>query len=103
MPDRAWPVTPLLLVLACLPLHMDWQRALRLWRRDGNQTPSPNAGQPMSVAAGALGVRLSKRGVYNLGAEFPEPNGQAVSLALRWTTLAAWFGVGVACILLAIQ
>nr|HMN28473.1 adenosylcobinamide-phosphate synthase CbiB [Caldilineaceae bacterium] len=55
-------ITALLLVIACLPMLLDWRSALRLWRRDGLCTPSPNAGQPMSVAAGALRVRLSKRG-----------------------------------------
>ncbi|CAN5704676.1 adenosylcobinamide-phosphate synthase CbiB [soil metagenome] len=87
-------LTALLLLLACLPLRMDWQQALRIWRRDGLTTPSPNAGQPMSVAAGALGVRLGKRGVYDLGAEFCQPTHQDVARALRWTTMAAWLAAG---------
>lgn len=86
-------LTALLLVLACLPLRMDWRRALRIWRRDGLTTPSPNAGQPMSVAAGALGVQLGKRGVYDLGAEFCPPTRTDVTRALRWTTVAAWLAV----------
>jgi len=86
-------LTALLLVLACGLLRMDWRRALRIWQRDGLTTPSPNAGQPMSVAAGALGVRLGKRGVYDLGAEFRSPIRDDVVRALRWLTVAAWLAV----------
>jgi adenosylcobinamide-phosphate synthase len=42
----------------------DSGRALRIWRRDGDDHPSPNAGQCESAMAGALGVRLGGRNVY---------------------------------------
>jgi len=35
--------------------------------RDHGKTESPNAGWPMSAAAGALRVRLEKEGYYSLG------------------------------------
>ncbi len=38
--------------------------AWRVWRRDRNDHPSPNAGQCESAMAGALGVRLGGRNVY---------------------------------------
>jgi adenosylcobinamide-phosphate synthase len=38
---------------------------LRVWRRDRNDHPSPNAGQCESAMAGALGVRLGGRNVYS--------------------------------------
>jgi adenosylcobinamide-phosphate synthase len=38
--------------------------ALRVWRRDRNDHPSPNAGQCESAMAGALGVRLGGRNAY---------------------------------------
>jgi adenosylcobinamide-phosphate synthase len=38
--------------------------ALRVWRRDRDDHPSPNAGQCESAMAGALGVRLGGRNVY---------------------------------------
>jgi adenosylcobinamide-phosphate synthase len=91
-------VTALLLILACLPLRLNMRQAMRVWWRDGYKTPSPNAGQPMSVAAGALGIRLGKRGVYDLGAEFHEPTRNDGEVALRWTTLAAWLAAGVFCL-----
>jgi adenosylcobinamide-phosphate synthase len=38
--------------------------ALRVWRRDRDDHPSPNSGQCESAMAGALGVRLGGRNVY---------------------------------------
>ncbi|WP_045745186.1 cobalamin biosynthesis protein [Actinoplanes rectilineatus] len=40
-----------------------WE-VLRVWRRDRNDHPSPNAGQCESAMAGALGVRLGGRNIY---------------------------------------
>jgi adenosylcobinamide-phosphate synthase len=42
--------------------------ALAVWRRDRWLTASPNAGQPMSAAAGVLSVELEKVDCYRLGA-----------------------------------
>lgn len=58
-------------------------RSLRIWWRDGSQTASPNAGQPMSAAAGALGVELEKVGAYRLGAGFPQPEARDIGRAIR--------------------
>lgn len=38
-----------------------------IYQRDADTTDSPNAGHPMSAAAGVLGVELEKVGQYNLG------------------------------------
>ena len=43
--------------------------ALRVWRRDAHQHPSPNAGPVESAFAGALGVRLGGNNVYDGRAE----------------------------------
>jgi adenosylcobinamide-phosphate synthase len=65
---------------------------LRVWRRDHALTPSPNGGHPMAMAAGLLGVRLDKPGVYALGAELPLPARgdltQAIELCRRAGQLA---------------
>lgn len=62
-------------------------RGWRVWARDRRNTTSPNAGHPMSAFAGALGVRLDKRGVYVLNAGGREPTAadipRALSLARR--------------------
>ncbi|WP_019928421.1 cobalamin biosynthesis protein [Nocardia sp. BMG111209] len=43
--------------------------ALRAWRRDARQHPSPNAGVAEATMAGALGVRLGGRTEYRHGIE----------------------------------
>ena len=87
-------LTAWLLLLACPLAGGDARTAWRLWRRDGRRTASPNAGQPMSTISGALGVQLSKRGHYCLGAELPEPIGADVPRALWLCETAAWLAVG---------
>lgn len=57
-----------LLIIAGAPLFGgDRRHAWRIWRRDARKTASPNAGQPMAAAAGALGVQLEKVDHYVLG------------------------------------
>ncbi|MEV0156594.1 cobalamin biosynthesis protein [Micromonospora sp. NPDC050686] len=54
-----------LLTVAVAPVaHGDRDRAWRVWRRDRNDHPSPNAGQCEAAMAGVLGVRLGGRNVY---------------------------------------
>ena len=54
-----------LLTIAVAPLASGSRtEAFRVWRRDRNDHPSPNAGQCESAMAGALGVRLGGRNVY---------------------------------------
>ena len=76
---------------ACLA-GMDTQAAWKVWKRDARLTSSPNAGHPMSAFAGALGLRLEKRGQYVLNPDGREPDagdiGRALTLA-RWTLVLA--------------
>ncbi|GID33129.1 cobalamin biosynthesis protein [Paractinoplanes brasiliensis] len=54
-----------LLTIAAAPVAGGSPRETsRVWRRDRNDHPSPNAGQCESAMAGALGVRLGGRNVY---------------------------------------
>jgi adenosylcobinamide-phosphate synthase len=77
-------LTALALVAASGP---SWRAAFETLRRDRGETESPNAGWPMSAAAGALGVVLEKRGHYvlNPGGRAPEARDvrAAVSLCRR--------------------
>lgn len=58
-------LTGLLTIAVAPAVHGRRAEALRVWRRDRNDHPSPNAGQCESAMAGALGVRLGGRNVYS--------------------------------------
>jgi len=51
--------------------------------RDHAATPSPNSGWPMAAAAGALGIRLEKPGVYVVGEGGADPSTKDLAPALR--------------------
>ncbi len=51
--------------------------------RDHAATPSPNSGWPMAAAAGALGIRLEKHGVYVVGEGGADPSTRDLAPALR--------------------
>ena len=57
-------LTGLLTVVAAPLGARSTAESLRVWRRDRNDHPSPNAGQCESAMAGALGVRLGGQNVY---------------------------------------
>ncbi len=65
-------------------------------------TPSPNSGWPMGMLALALGVRLSKPGVYALNAGGPEPRATHTARAIGICTRAAWLAVALSAAVLAI-
>jgi adenosylcobinamide-phosphate synthase len=83
------------LLLATQLLGEPIRRAWQVWCRDARQTASPNAGQPMSVMAGALGVELAKIGYYCLGAGQALPTAQHISGAVRLVYWAVAVAVGV--------
>ena len=58
-------------------------QALRTWWRDASQTASPNAGHPMSAAAGSLGVVLEKPGAYRLGSTLRNPLAEDIQRSVR--------------------
>jgi adenosylcobinamide-phosphate synthase len=60
-------ITGLLLVMAAYLCRKDGKNAWRVMLRDHGNTESPNAGWPMSAAAGALRTQLQKAGCYRLG------------------------------------
>jgi adenosylcobinamide-phosphate synthase len=62
--------------------------AMRIWRRDGRATESPNAGRPMAAMAGALGVELEKVGCYRLGSGGTAPGAGDVGRAVAVMGLA---------------
>lgn len=81
-------LTALLLWLASAILRMHSKCGARIAWRDHANTESPNAGWPMAMAAGLLGVRLDKREAYVLGAELAPPDAGALRLMLRLLLVA---------------
>jgi len=81
------------LALCCVAGHR-WRAALETWRADGSLTSSPNAGQTMACAAGALGVRLEKSGHYVLNASASQPNAESIARARELITRAMWLTGG---------
>jgi adenosylcobinamide-phosphate synthase len=68
--------------------------ALRVWRRDGGSTPSPNAGRPMAAMAGALGVRLEKPGAHLLNALGAAPTAADIGRSVRIARAATLLALG---------
>ena len=66
--------------------------ALRAWVDEGGRTASPNAGQVMAVAAGALGVRLEKVDAYCLNACAPLPTAATIALGSQLVRRAMVLG-----------
>lgn len=95
--------------LAALVTKHDARRAWRVFLRDGNCHPSPNAGQPEAAMAGALGLRLGGMNYYGgepspkpvLGAEGRCPTVRDARNALVVTAVAsvAAFSVAWICLL----
>jgi adenosylcobinamide-phosphate synthase len=85
----------------------DSRTAWRVWQRDGNKHKSPNAGQPESAMAGALGVRLGGENVYAgevipaqyMGEEFPAPSREQARRAIRLVSVVSLLGVGASILL----
>jgi adenosylcobinamide-phosphate synthase len=83
-------LTALLLALAGALLGLSVKQGIAVWWRDRARTESPNAGHPMAMAAGLLGVALDKRDVYVLGAGLAPASGAALAEAQRLTRVAGW-------------
>ncbi|GGL80108.1 cobalamin biosynthesis protein CobD [Deinococcus aerolatus] len=80
--DDALNLAPARLTALCA-LLASGGRGVGVWAQDRRVTSSPNAGHPMGAFAGALGVRLDKRGVYVLNAGGRVPQASDLPLALR--------------------
>lgn len=82
-------LTAAALVAAAPLVGLDGATALATALRDHRRTASPNAGWPMSAAAGALGVALEKVDHYRLGARFRPPAAADIGAATRLVGAAA--------------
>lgn len=87
-------LTALCIALAAPAAGGDARAALRVALRDARRTPSPNAGWPMAAIAGALGVRLTKRGAYELHPEGRAPAPADLRRARRIVAAAGVLAAG---------
>ncbi len=77
------------------------QSAWQTWQRDGRKHKSPNAGQPESAMAGALGARLGGDNSYageiipspQMGREFPPPSLTQTKKAIRLVSVIGLLGL----------
>ena len=76
-------LTAVLMMLAAPLVGGSPARGWGIWWRDARLTASPNAGHPMSVAAGVLGVELEKAGHYRLGSGLAVATPRDISRAVR--------------------
>jgi adenosylcobinamide-phosphate synthase len=88
--------------LTALLLALGGWRSPRGLRAVARLTPSPNSGWPMGMLALALGVRLSKPGVYALNAEGLEPGSAHTQRAIEICSRVAWLAVGISAAVLAV-
>ncbi|QBD82704.1 cobalamin biosynthesis protein CobD [Ktedonosporobacter rubrisoli] len=87
-----------LLIMLCAPLFGgDRRNAWRIWRRDARKTASPNAGQPMAAAAGALNIQLEKVAHYKLG----DAQKQVSAADIKRAERMVWWVGGLAFVLVA--
>jgi adenosylcobinamide-phosphate synthase len=68
--------------------------AVRIWRHDARCTASPNAGQTMAAAAGALQVRLEKPEHYVLYPDARPPTASDIAAARALVARAMCLAVG---------
>jgi adenosylcobinamide-phosphate synthase len=80
----------------------DPRSAWKIWLRDGGRHKSPNAGQPESAMAGALGVRLGGGNTYGgesipaepIGDEFRAPQPEDARRAMSIVSAVTLLGIG---------
>ena len=100
-------LTALAIVAASWLSEADVYNAWKVWLRDGSRHKSPNAGQPESAMAGALGVQLGGGNVYDgefipaepIGEGFPAPQPKDARKAVRILSAVALVGLGMGLVL----
>lgn len=86
-------LTALLFFFAAPFSGCDLKKAVSIWRTDRYKTDSPNAGHPMSAAAGGLGIKLEKVDHYVLGEDGREPQPGDLEKMVRLMQWAVGIGV----------
>ena len=95
-------ISALTIVLAAALTGASARCALAVLWRDRRRTASPNAGWTMSAMAGALRVRLTKRGAYTLGTG-ELPTAADIPHSIRIMLVAATLSIGMPLLLFLIN
>ena len=77
------------LIISMMALGQDWKNAIKIFKRDHQNTESFNAGVPMSIMAGGLNIQLEKIEHYKLGDMKEQLTIQKCKTCLKITKLAA--------------
>lgn len=83
-------ITAVLTIVAAFISRECARSSLHVLRRDHGKTKSPNAGWPMSAAAGALQVQLVKVGYYKLGDEKNALDTEMITSGVQLMLIAAF-------------
>ena len=87
----------LLVIAAWLLPHANGRRAAKTMLAQHHHTASPNAGWTMSAMAGALGITLTKRNVYELTGGKNSANTATIKQALRLADICVALGIVLIC------
>ncbi len=82
--------TGLIIIFSAFILRMDWKNSFKIMFRDARNTPSPNSGYSMAAAAGALGIKLEKPGVYEIGDEKNNLEIETINSAIKLTKVSVF-------------
>ncbi len=86
-------ISALLIVLAAIFLRQNARQSWKTMLKDHSRTESPNAGWPMSAAAGALSVQFTKIDHYQLGQPDKPLKPGTIDAVLRLTGCSAFIWV----------
>lgn len=76
-------ITAILMIFAAIISNADWKNSLITFRKERNCTASVNSGQPISVLAGALRVRLEKLDHYRIGEPLEKISIEKCKIAIK--------------------
>lgn len=78
----------------------DGRKSAMIWWHQCRRTTSPNAGHPISAAAGVLSVELEKVGVYCIGNGLAPPTATSVAASVRLLSGTVWLAAGLVAVFL---
>ncbi|MDD3985506.1 MAG: cobalamin biosynthesis protein [Methanobacterium sp.] len=80
-------ITGYLIIIASFFMKLNWKNAYKIMIRDAKKTPSPNSGYPMAATAGALDIKLIKKGYYELGDDINPLISETIIKAIQLTKI----------------